>query len=168
MVAATQPAQESLIAGRTIRVAVGEEARIVEVQAGEPWPADAICRIDLLIRTGNVIRFDENGELDRRSQRFARRFGLDRKPKPQFRSFTQRARGLAQTIQFRGRQIRVFAGRPDGDERELFVYRGRAFGLRRGAPDPAGDPSLRSRGPKRKARRPGKKKSGTRRRRIEA
>ena len=56
MSAAPQPQpQESLIAGRTVRVAVGDgvngSTKIVEVQAGAPWPADAICRVDVLIRT---------------------------------------------------------------------------------------------------------------------
>jgi len=127
--------QERLLVSRDLRVAVGDDARIVEVPAGEPWPADALGRVDLLINTGHVIRFDEEGNLDPRSWRYANRLGIERPPSYPARMFHERARALAQIITVGGRRIRVFAGRADGAVADLFVLAGRAFAIRRGAPD---------------------------------
>lgn len=120
---------------RKLRVAVGPELRIVEVQPGDPWPPDAMGKIDVLIRVGHVIRFDENGELDKRSYPFARRLGIQRPPLYPVRSFLQRARALPQFAQVDGRELRVYAGQPDGAELGLCVVRGRAYTVIRGAPD---------------------------------
>lgn len=127
--------QERLIAAKKLRVAVGEDSRIVELDAGDPWPEDALGRLDVLIRRGFVIRWDETGALDRRSWPFARRLGIEREAPAPVRGFLARARALPQTASVRGRRIRVFPGRADGEERELFVVRGRAFPVLRGAPD---------------------------------
>jgi hypothetical protein len=137
--------QERLLAGRDLRVAVGEDAEIVEVKTGQPWPAAALGRVDLLIRTGHIIRFTEAGELDPRSWRYAKRLGMERPPSYPARMFHERARALAQITQISGRRVRVFAGKPDGAVADLCVVSGRAYGLRRGAPDtPAASGALRS------------------------
>lgn len=161
------PGEEAIVSTRDMRVAVGEDLHVVDVKCGDPWPADARGRIDVLLRTGFVVRFLADGSVDPVSVPFVTRLGIPRPLSYPQRPWAQRSRELAQTIDFRGRPIRVFAGRPDGEERELFVHGGRAFGSRRGAPDPAGDRSLRSRGSERAARRPGPEKTGRRRRRIE-
>ncbi|MCP4868281.1 MAG: hypothetical protein GY898_06135 [Proteobacteria bacterium] len=118
-----------------MRVAVGPELEIVEVQAGEPWPAEARGKLDVLIRTGFVVRIDEHGELDRRSWPFARRIGLQ-SPRPYpARSFLQRARALAQFMELDGRRVRVYAGQPDGADLGLCFSGGQAYPVIRGAPD---------------------------------
>lgn len=161
------PGEEALVATRDLRVACGESLEVVEVKTGDPWPADAAGRLDVLLRIGYVVRFTADGQPDPISAPYVRRLGIDPPLSYPSRSWAQRARELAQSIPFRGREIRVFAGRPDGEECELFVHRGRAYSSRRGAPDPAGDLSFRSRGTKRAVRRPGTSKKARRRRRIE-
>lgn len=136
--------EERLLVSRDLRVAVGEDAEIIEVPAGEPWPANALGRVDLLVNTGHVIRFDEQGKLDPRSWSAARRLGIDRAPSYPARMFHERARALAQIATIAGRRVRVFAGKPDGAVVDLCVIGGRAYALRRGAPDnPAASGALR-------------------------
>lgn len=125
---------ERLVANRDLRVAVGPDAEVVEVKAGDPWPPNALGRLDVLIQNGYVIRW-ENGELDRRSWPFTRRLRIAREQPAPVRGFLARARALEQTVKVAGQRIRVFAGRPDGAERELFVVKGRAFPAFRGVPD---------------------------------
>lgn len=127
--------EERLIAGRKLRVAVGNESTIVELEAGAPWPTKALGRLDLLIRNGYVIRWDEQGELDPRSWPFARRLGIPYEPSAPVRGFLARARAREQMARSGNRRIRVFAGRPDGVESELFITNGKAFPLFRGAAD---------------------------------
>lgn len=129
------PSQEQLIVARKMRVAVGPEREIVEVKAGQPWPPDAPGKLDVLIRTGRVIRFDENGELDRRSYRFARRLGISPPPLYPVRSFLQRARGLPQYMTVDGQRVRVYPGQPDCTNVHICIVDGRAYGVFRGAPD---------------------------------
>lgn len=143
--AAEAISEERLVVSRTLRVAVGEDARIIEVPAGDPWPAEAVGRVDLLIKTGHVIRFGEDGQLDPRSFEHARRLGIEPPQTYPTRMFHQRARALAQMVSIDGRRIRVFAGRPDGAVADLFVAAGRAYAVRRGAPDtPAAREAVRS------------------------
>jgi hypothetical protein len=113
---------------------VGDDCRVVEVKCGEPWPADARGRIDVLIRVGHVIRFVD-GVPDRRSRRYVKRLGMRPPPLSFQRTFEQRARAEALKVEIAGQRIRVFAGRPDGDLGDLFVVNGRAYVLRRGMPD---------------------------------
>ena len=131
------PPQEQLLVTRNMRVAVGPELEIVEVQAGEPWPPDAMGKLDVLIRTGRVVRIDEHGELDKRSWPYARRIGLERPPPYPVRSFLQRARALPQFMELDGRKLRVYPGQPDDADLGLCVVRGRAYPVIRGAPDAA-------------------------------
>lgn len=126
---------ERLVANRDLRVEVGDDGEIVEVKLGESWPANANGRLDVLVRNGYVIRW-ENGELDPRSWPFAKRLGIPRAAPAPVRGFLARARALEQTTRTPdGRRIRVFAGRPDGAETDLFVVGGKAFPVFRGAPD---------------------------------
>ena len=135
MAAPMPVSQERLIANRDLRVSVGEKAEVVEVKLGEDWPAEALGRLDVLVRNGYVIRWDENGKLDPRSWPYARRLGIAREQSAPIRGFLARARALEQTTKINGRRIRVFAGRSDRAESELFVVGGKAFPVLRGAPD---------------------------------
>jgi hypothetical protein len=153
---------ESFIATRDLRVACGEDGTVVDVKRGEPWPDDARARLDVLLKVGHVVRFDEHGEPDKRSRKFVQRLGL---PKPLLyhqRTFAARARAEAQLPTIAGRKIRVFAGRRDDDLGDLFVVNGRAYSLRRGVPDgpmAAGAPSTSKGGARRASgRRPGEKR----------
>ena len=127
--------QEQLLVTRNLRVAVGPDLDIVEVKAGEPWPPDAMGKIDVLIRVGHVVRFDEHGDLDKRSYPFARRLGIERPPLYPVRSFLQRARALPQFMELDGRKLRVYPGQPDDADLGLCVVRGRAYPVICGAPD---------------------------------
>lgn len=175
--AAAVAPQEQLIVTRPMRVAVGPEREIVEVKAGESWPPEAMGKIDVLIRTGFVIRFDETGGLDKRSYPHARRLGIKRPPLYPVRSFLQRARALPQFAQVNGRDIRVFAGQPDGADLGLCFAGGRAYPVIRGAPDAfaarevlrlslgGGKPAPARRSPRKKAAAKRKTKAQKRRRR---
>ncbi len=153
---------ESFFATRDLRVSCGEAGTVVDVKRGEPWPSDARARLDVLLRVGHVVRFDENGEPDKRSRKFVKRLGM---PKPLLyhqRTFAEKARAEAQRQTIAGQNVRVFAGRRDDDLGDLFIVNGRAYSLRRGVPDQpmaVGAPST-SRGEARGApgRRPGNKR----------
>lgn len=128
---------ESLIATRNLRVAVGDGHEVVDVERGQDWPTDARARLDVLIRVGHVVRFDEDGVPDKRSRPFLKRLGMRAPPRYQTRTFEQRARAEAQKVAIAGRRVRVFAGRQAEDLGDLFVTNGRAYVLRRGTPDGA-------------------------------
>jgi len=156
---------EVLLVSRDLRVACGEELSVVEVKRGEPWPETARARLDVLLKVGHVVRFDENGEPDKRSRKFVKRLGIRKPPLYHQRTFEEKARAEAQLPTLAGRKVRVFAGRKDGDLGDLFVVNGRAYALRRGVPDEptaVGAPST-SRGEARGA--PGRRPSDKRRRR---
>ncbi len=130
--------EERFIANRDLRITVGEgEGReVVEVKVGKDLPPNVSGRLDVLIRNGYVIRFDENGVLDPRSYPFAKTLRIPIEPPAHVRGFLARARMLAQTMTLEdGRRVRVFAGKPDGAERELFISGGKAYPVLRGAPD---------------------------------
>lgn len=144
--AATAMDGDRLLVTRDLRVACGEgeDCHVVDVKRGEPWPADGLARIDVLIRVGHVVRFDENGVPDKRSRPYLRRLGMQAPPRYQTRKFHERARAEEQKVEIAGERVRVLAGRPDGDLGDLFVVSGRAYVLRRGIPDgptAAGAPS---------------------------
>lgn len=171
MTVAAEIPGERFVVARPMRVAVGEKREVVEVAIGDPWPENAPGRLDVLIRQGFVVRFDENGEPDPRSRVHVRRLGLEPPPLYPCRSWAQRAAALEQTAVIEGRRIRVYAGRENGGFPDLFVVEGRGYGIRRGAADaPEAREAMRrptGGGDGSPRRRPGPKGKNRRRRRKE-
>jgi hypothetical protein len=167
MTAALTMPKESLISTRNQRVACGEDFSVVEVKRGDDWPEDARARLDVLIRTGHVVRFDAEGKPDKRSIRFLPRIGVARPMKYQSRRFAEAAEAEPQHVELGGQAVRVLAGRADGDCGDLVVANGRAFALLRGAPDDSAAVEVRSvvKGGKRSGSGRRKKKATTKRRR---
>lgn len=144
MTAAVDMPNESFVATRDLRVAVGDDLQVVDVKFGDPWPANARGRLDVYLRTGMVVRFDENGEPDKRSARFVRRLGLKPPAKYPQRMFAIRATADAVMLSVGSREIQVLAGRHDRELRDFVVVGGLAFHLLRGAPDDAAAAEVRS------------------------
>lgn len=133
---------EQLFSGRRQRVAVGADRRVVELDVGDPWPLDVPGRIDLLVRTGHVLRF-RDGNPDPHTIPHLRRVGLPPIAGYPARQWARRAAEFERrnrTVAVGETLVRVLSGRPDGDH-DLVLAHGRAFVALRGREDeprPAG------------------------------